>query len=107
MDINQQLKSLTEETLNFAQLIDHNNSDNLELLHACELFSRYLDHQLQNIDQALHNKASLKQLNTFQHLHRLHRLITPATNLHKKTAPWKSQLDDFLLEAKVLKQQAA
>ncbi len=111
MDINQQLTTLTEETLCFASAIDEGDADDLDLLNACTLFSQYLRSELQHIDEELEVASSLRQLNTCQQLHRLHHLITPHNERHtsvsSQASPWKSQLDNFMLEVEILRQNAA
>ncbi len=105
MDTSSQLKSLSNEAMLFAEVINTSTADNCDLLNACELFSNYLEHQLNEFSQLnSSNTDTLKQTDklAFQ-LNKLCQLIKPVpiNNHHKK--PWKLQLSNYVKEAETLK----
>jgi len=98
MDTTSQLKSLSHEAVLFAQIIDFNPADNCDLLNACELFSDYLEHQLDQLNDASRETTALSS-----QLDKLCQLIKPAPLSTSHKTPWELQLSSYIEEVEVLK----
>lgn len=109
MDIENQLRELTQETLNFGDIINSTeNPANSDFRNACNLFSQYMDNQLQiiNIDTAEQDPLSNTQ-NITQQLHTLSNLIASNSLDLSNTYLWSNNLVDFCSQLQSLKSNAA
>ncbi len=109
MDISIRLHKLSIEMREFAEVIRRtNNSYHPELIHACALFSRYLQHELDELGRKLrfHQPSSeIKQAS--QHMAHLCQLITPPDPGALPSPRWQHQLMAYCEQINALKQLAA
>ena len=109
MDITKRIASLTEETVNFADIINYtSNPDDIDMLHACELFSQYLHHQLddiRNVNQLCDNHPEV--IKATSQLYKLSELITNNLTSRQDSIQWHHHLTSFNDEINSLKSLAA
>jgi len=109
MNIENRLNELTQETLNFADVINStDNPANSDFRNACNLFSQYLDSQLQliNTSPIEHNSFTNVQ-NITSLLGKLSGLIAPNHLTFNPTQNGPDTLVDFCKQLKLLKSYAA
>jgi hypothetical protein len=109
MGIEDRLNELTRETLNFGDIISSTeNPANADFRNACNLFSQYMEHQLQIINSSLVEQSSLTNIQNIIHqLHMLSNLIAPNSLEISNTYRWSNNLVDFCSQLQLLKSHAA
>jgi len=124
MDIATRLQELTKEIVNFGEVINYTeNPVDSDFRNACDLFSQYLNHELQDINANIRfhdTRSDIKQ--TTSRLHELSDLISPGKISHGQishgqTSPdqanniekyqWSNKLTDFCNQLQSLKNIAA
>ena len=100
-----QLQELTQEAFNFGDIISSTeNADNSDFRNACNLFSQYMDNQLQIINSGLIEQGSLTNIqNTTQQLLILSNLISSNSIDRTNTYHWSNNLVDFCSQLQQLK----
>ncbi len=109
MGIEEQLNELTQETLNFGDIVSSTeNPANSDFRNACNLFSRYMDNQLQIINSGLVEHNSLTNIQNITHqLHVLSSLIASNSLELSNVHHWSNNLVDFCSQLQELKSSAA
>lgn len=109
MGIEDRLNELTQETLNFGDIISSTeNPANADFRNACDLFSQYMDNQLQIINSGFVEHSSLTNIQNVTHqLHVLSSLIASNSLDLSNTYRWSNNLVDFCRQLQVLKSNAA
>jgi len=109
MGIEDRLNELTRETLNFGDIISSTeNPANADFRNACNLFSQYMEHQLQIINSGLVDQSSLTNIQNITHqLHVLSSLIASNSLEISNTYRWSNNLVDFCSQLQLLRSNAA
>lgn len=114
MDIPNKLQELTKEVVNFGEVISYaENPADSDFRNACDLFSQYLNHELQDINTNIRFqdiRSDIKQ--TTNRLHELSDLIspgqiTPGQAYNIEEHQWSNKLIDFCNQLQSLKNIAA
>lgn len=108
-DISGQMHKLSIEMREFAEVIRRtSNPYHEELIHACNLFSQYLDHELNEIGIQLRLRDYDSEIrNASVHMNNLCQLITPHPPGHLPSPGWKQQLQTYCDQTQTLKSLAA
>jgi len=109
MDIENRLHELTQEILNFGDIISSTeNPANSDFRNACSLFGQYINNQLQIINSGLVEQSSLSNIQNITHqLHILSNLIISNSLEISNTYHWSNNLVDFCSQLQLLKNNAA
>ena len=109
MDIKNQLHELTQETLNFGDIISSTeNPVDADFRNACNLFSQHMDNQLQIINLGLTEQGSLSNVQSItQQLHALSSLIASNSVGLSSSYLWSNNLVNFCSQLQQLKSNAA
>lgn len=108
MNIHTQLNELTREAVGFSDVIRFtDNPVDADFCNACQLFSNYLNHQLESLDNQLSNNANESIRSITDQLYKLSSLITPEQIDPNNTAPWADKLNSYCRQLETLRQIAA
>lgn len=113
MDISNKLQELTEDTLNFGDVIRHSQDpSDLNFREACDLFSQYLGYQLEIISSKTRFQDIRPEMRlTNAQLCILNELITPdsqsAQTNTDNSHDWNSKVHGFFDQLQTLKKIAA
>lgn len=113
MDISNKLQELTKDTLNFGDVIRHSEDpSDLNFREACELFSQYLNYQLEIISSKIRFQDIRPEMRlTNAQLCKLNELITPdfqsSQTATDNSHDWNSKVHGFYDQLKTLKKMAA
>lgn len=109
MNTSKRLKDLTREVIHFAEVTHQADSTyNNDLRFACELFSQYLHHELDDIESLLLSENSNNGIQqTSDTLSRLSDLIDPADMQQPDSNQWQAQLMRFNSQVENLKHAAS
>ena len=109
MDIANKIQELTEETLNFAEIISHSdNPASLDFRAACDLFSQHLSYELDMLNSNIQFQNTRPEIqHTGHQLCRLNELINPEQSDNPLTYDWNSKLMEFFSQLQSLKNIAA
>lgn len=108
MNIHTQLNELTREAVSFSDVIRFtDNPVDADFCNACHLFSNYLNHQLESLNNQLSNNANESVRSITDQLYKLSSLITPEQIDPDNTAHWADKLNSYCQQLETLRQIAA
>ncbi|VAW59972.1 hypothetical protein MNBD_GAMMA11-883 [hydrothermal vent metagenome] len=109
MDIANKLQELTEEILDFGNIINlTRNPSNTDFRNACDLFSKRLNYQLETIHTNVQFKDIRPEMQqTTNKLYQLSELISPCQQGSDEFYYWPGRLLDFCNQIQTLKKIAA
>lgn len=109
MDISGKLHKLSLEMREFAEVIRRtSNPYHAELIQACNLFSQYLNDELNVVSSNLRLQEHDEEIKLASlHMTHLCQLITPLSSHHLPSPGWKQQLQTYCEQTQSLKALAA
>ena len=107
MNINNSLQALTQEVLDFSDVIGFvDDPIDADFRQACTLFSQHINNELNRIStNNLHTRPDIQQ--TTSQLYQLNELITPADSDYESLSQWPNKLHNFCDQIESLKHKAA
>ncbi len=109
MNIINKLHDLQQEILSFGNVVNQvKNPADTDFRNACDLFSKYLNFELQAINSNICLKDIRPEMQqTTAQLHKLSELITPDTSDSNEQHQWTKKLLNFCNQLQTLKSIAA